>query len=256
MQAVTHLIPESLVHHPPVVVVHAHVLKTVQTNDNIKMLTPTQKVYLIVLLISFLCSLVSFRLHYPFYLKIFSIFLGITVITEIIANFLLPLFNISSNYPVYNIFILIQFLFLLFYFRLLIKSHFFKKVIFLLVFLYPVFWIITSLALYNLDHWNSYALMVGDLIIIIFTSRWLFEFFTGNELISLSKHSEFWIAIGILLYSSCELPITGMVNFLVKDIDLARRLFTILQILNIIMYLIFIYAYLCQIKPTVKKSLS
>jgi len=218
-----------------------------------------EKTYLVILFISFFCSLVSFRLHYPFYLRFFSIFLGITVITELIANFFLPALHLDSNYPVYNVFLLFQLLSVGYYFKLLIKSSLFRKTIIILMILYSIFWISNTLFIYKKydePHWNSYASMLGDLLIIIFASRYLFELFTGDKLVSLKRHSEFWIAIGILLFSCCELPITGIVNFLVRDWDLARRLFAILQILNILMYLIFIYAYLCRIKPTVKKSLS
>ena len=220
------------------------------------MLTALQKIYLLIVIVTFLCSLISFRLQYARHLKFFSLFLGLTAITELLANLFLSALHLDSNYPVYNIFLLLQLFLIGYYFRLLIKYSFFKKTIVVLMFMYLVFWIFTSLIYYTLFHWNSYALMLGDLLIIIFTSRYLFELFTGDELVSLKKYSEFWIAIGILFFSCCELPITGMLNFLVKDWSLATRLSGILQVLNILMYLIFIYAYLCRIKPIVRKSLS
>ena len=213
--------------------------------------------YLIVLLISFDCSLVSYRLQYSHNLKFFSIFLGITVITELIASFFIYKFYPNSNYPAYNVFFLIQLFSMGYYFRLLIKSSLFRKAIIVVIPFYLAFWIYTTVIISTIDNWNSYAGMLGDLIIIILTSRYLFELFTSDELASLKKHSEFWIAIGILFFSCCELPITGILNFFVKDsTSLAGRLSGILQVLNILMYLIFIYAYLCRIKPTVKKSLS
>jgi len=221
--------------------------------------TTIATIYLIVLLIAFFCSLISFRLHYPLHLKFFSIFLGLTVFIEFVATFILPRLNFDSNYSAYNSFFLIQLVSLGYYFYLLTRSPFFKKTIILLIVVYSVFWICNTLIIYTNfkePYWNSYGAMVGDLFIIIFVSRYLFELLTGTELISLKKSSEFWIATGILLFCSCELPITGIMNFLVKDPILTRKLVKILQVLNISMYLIFIYAYLCRIKPTMKKSLS
>ena len=207
-------------------------------------------------MISFLSSLISFRPRHSRHLKIFSAFLGITALTELIANFFLSTFHLKSNYPVYNMFLLIQYISLGYYFSMLVKQPPFKKAIIISIFLYPVFWAITSLVLYNLYHWNSYAVMVGDLFMIVWASRYIFELFTSEELLSLKRHSEFWIAIGILFFSCCELPITGILNYIVKDWMLANKLSIVLQIINIIMYLIFIYAYLCRIKLTEMKSLS
>src|ERR1044072_6257556 len=86
-------------------------------------------IYIIIVIISFLCSLISFRLHYPFHLKLFCIFLGITSVTEIIANFFLTPFNLKSNFPVYNFFILLQYPLLAFYFREILLLDRIKKII-------------------------------------------------------------------------------------------------------------------------------
>jgi hypothetical protein len=210
-------------------------------------------IYITIVIISFLCSLISFRLHYPFHLKLFSVFLGITALTEITANFLLTPLHLNSNYPVYNIFLVIQFPFLAFYFKQVITSKAFRKGINTFFLCYPVLWLVIILFVYGLNKWNSYGIMAGDLFVIAFAGRYLYELFTAEQLISFRKNSEFWIAIAIIFYSCCELPIMGILNFLVRDWNNTLKLLTILQLLNIIMYSIFIYAYLCRIKSTGKK---
>lgn len=126
-----------------------------------------------------------------------------------------------------------------------------------LVIAYVDIWCFMPLDLYDFYHWNSYAIVGGNLIVIILASRYLFELLTGKNLVSLKRNSDFWIAIGVVFFACCELPLTGMINFLIKDKNWppVRKLFVVLQIINIVMYSIFIYAYLCRGKPIVKKSL-
>ena len=209
-------------------------------------------IYIAIVIISFLCSLVSFRLHYPFHLKLFSVFLGITALTEIIANFYIGFFHLQSNFPVYNIFMLVQYMLLAFYFRRIISSGIVKKIIDFFLFLFPVFWFITCYFIFGINGWNTYVIMLGDMFIIIVSSRYLYEIFTSNELIHFKKHAEFWIAVALIFYSCCELPITGILNYLEQDWTLVLKLEIVLQILNIVMYSIFIYAFLCRITTTTK----
>ena len=192
---------------------------------------------------AFLASLFSFRFNYPLHLKIFSILLGITLLTEICANFLLETFNLKSNSPVYNSFLLIQYLLLAGYFRLIIESLKAKKIISLSMVVFPLFWLFTIVFIFTINHFNSYALMFGDLLIICLSARYLYELFTSDSLIDFKKSTEFWIAAALIFYSCCELPITGILNYLVTN---NTSLNSILQVLNIIMYATFIYAFLCR----------
>jgi hypothetical protein len=209
-------------------------------------------IYILIVILSFLCSLVSFGLHYPFHLKIFSIFLGITALTEISANFLLGFFRLDTNYPIYNCFMLVEYTMTAFYFKQVITSGNFKKLITAFMLFFPVFWLATVIWKFGMNGWNSYSLMLGDLFVIIICARHLYEMITSDELISFRNSSEFWITAALIFYSCCELPITGILNYLVQDWKLFLQLENVLQILNIIMYATFIYAFLCRIKTTVK----
>lgn len=206
-------------------------------------------IYIFVVIISFLCSLISFRLHYPFHLKLFSVFLCITVITEICASFFIGFFRLRTNFPIYNTFMLIEYPMLALYFRQIISSIFIKKVIDFFLFTFPAFWFITIFFIFGINGWDSYAIMLGDVFIIAISARYLYELFTSDELINFRRCPEFWIAVALIFYSSCELPITGILNFWMRNSGaIALQLYSVLQILNIIMYSVLIYAFLCPIK--------
>ena len=213
-------------------------------------------IYLIVLVISFLCSLLSFRLHYSSYLKFFSLFLGFTVLTEFCAYYLPGYLNIHTNYPIYNIYILLQGIFYAFYFRYIIHSSRMRRGINIFLFLFPVFWFTTTITEFRLTSWNSYAVMAGDLFIISCCAVYLYRLFTSVSVVNFWRLPEFWIAAGSIVYFSCELPITGMLNFIAKNHESqALVLRQVLEALNIVMYSAFTYAFLCpSIKTHITKS--
>jgi hypothetical protein len=211
--------------------------------------------YFIVLSISFFCSLISFRLHYPFHLKLFSVFLGITVITEICAVFLLGLFHLKTNYPVYNSFMLVEYVLYAWYFSFIIESKKIKKIVRYFIFLMPEIWMATIFLAFGMKRWDSYMVMFGDCFLIILCVINFYELFASEKLIDLKTSPEFWISVGTFVYSCCELPITGILNFLGENYaSLVSQLENVLQILNIIMYSIFTYAFLCPILTNTTKS--
>jgi hypothetical protein len=158
----------------------------------------------------------------------------------------------------------IQYPILAIYYKQVLVSKIIRKALNVFIILYPLFWLSIFLFVYGSNQWNAYAIMVGDLFIIIFSVLYLFELFTAERLVAFAKHSEFWIAVALIFYSCCELPITGIINDLVQDwwnywnrpvkqiftgFSLTT-LYTILRILNIILYSTFIYAFVCRITPS------
>ena len=179
--------------------------------------------------------------------------LAITVLTEIFANFLLGALHLNTNYPVYNCFLLVQYVTLGLYFKIIILSKRTKFIIKVFMCLFPLFWLFTDVFIFGLNHWNSYVILVGDLFIICFAARYLYELFTSEKLINFKTSPEFWIAAATIFYSCCELPITGILNYLATN---NRSLNSVLQVLNIIMYLVFIYAFLCKPIDSTRSSYS
>ncbi len=108
--------------------------------------------------------------------------------------------------------------------------------------------------IFGITKWNSYVVIAGSFFIICFSAAYYYQVFTQDELARLDNSPEFWIATGLIIFYACNLPYMGMLNFLVKNyLGLAIKFLSILKILNVIMYSIFIYAFLCRI--IIKKSL-
>jgi hypothetical protein len=214
--------------------------------------------YISILGLSFFVSLLSFKLRYPVHLKIFSILLGLTFINEIIAGYFLGALHLKSNHPVYNIFMLIEFWVFAFYYSFIIKNRILKIIILVFLILFPVFWFITCFYFFNgIGHWNSYLIIAGFSFTVFWSAAYCYQLFTSAALIKFRAQSEFWIAVGLIIFYSCNLPYLGMYNFLYRNYDgLAEQLKEVLQPTDCLMYALFIYAYLCRTTNTMKYSQS
>ena len=205
-------------------------------------------IYISVIALSFLSSLVSFRLDYAFHLKIFSLLLGLTLITELLAVHGLHLLSLKSNLPIYNTFVLVEFWIYVWFFSRILRN---KKILLLtkwFLILFPFLWLITIVFIFGINNWNSYIIITGSAFTVFLSVYYYYELFTSAELVTLTKKPEFWIATGLIIFYAGNLPFTGMLNYLASNYkELAIKLVTVLRVLIIVMYSLFIYAYLCPI---------
>lgn len=216
-------------------------------------------IYLVTLFVSFLSSLISFRLDLPFHLKLFSVLLGLTVLVELTANFWIVYLK-GSNFWLYNAFTLLEFWVYGYFYYQLIRLRLLRRVIFLFLLIFPIFWAVTVFFLFGFNTWNSYVLIVGDFFSIVFALMYYYQVISNREVQPLRHLTEFWIATGMLIYYLGALPYFGMLNFLVElgKHNLVIRhvtttLYYVLQVLDAFMYALFAYGYLCRTINT-KKS--
>jgi len=213
-------------------------------------------IYLDTLGACFLCSLISFRLHYPIHLKLFSLSLGLGLVTEILAVYVIKHYHLSNNYLIYSSYMLVEYCLYAVYFKFIIHGSKARQFISAFLMAFPVVWIITTFYIFHKNGWNSYVVLFGDAFTIAMCIVYFREVFISDQLIDFKVSPEFWIAAALLIFSCCELPITGILNYLaVKYQKEALLLEDVLQLLNIFMYLIIIYAYLCRLLTNTTKYL-
>lgn len=195
-------------------------------------------------IIAFFASLVSFRLAYPMHLKFFSILLGLNVVNETISWWLPKL-----NHATYDIFMCAEFMMYgLYYYFIIINPHI-KKVIKVYLFILPCFWAFSFFVVFGLKGWNSYIEIMGSVMTVFFSAYFYYQLFTREELVNLSTSAEFWIATGLIIFYSCGQVYFGMLNHISNYYRvLAGNLLYGFQILNGLMYSLFIYAFLCRIR--------
>lgn len=158
--------------------------------------------------------------------------------------------------PQYNFFILVEFMFYAYFLKQIVKNTYVLKAINLFLFIFPVLWYIFSFYCFNILQWSSYSFVFGGTIIIFFALIYCYEKLTSNETTSLLSEGEFWVAIGLIVYYTCVVPYMGMFHYLTANYEqLAVKLKKLNLITNIIMYLLFAYAFLCKMIKTEKYSL-
>jgi hypothetical protein len=204
-------------------------------------------IYFAVLGISYICSLIHFRLH-VFHLKILSIVVGIAFLTEFLAVPASHYFHFrNNNNPIYNIYILFEGCMYAYYYKLTIPVKWFQNSVLVFLFIFPLAWLITTFFVFGFTHWNSYMAVGESFFVVCFSGVYYYQLFTSENLVKLLTHPEFWIATAMILFYTCNLPYLGMLDYLLKNYTaLSKVLLNVLQVLNIIMYSLFSYAFLCQ----------
>nr|WP_315423842.1 hypothetical protein [uncultured Pedobacter sp.] len=203
--------------------------------------------YVTSLIVATLTGLIKFRSNLPIHLKGIILMMPYILLVEIGAAFFRNLIKGQNVLPQYNIVLLIEFLVYAYFFKEIIISVWIKKIITLFMILFPVFWYISVFFIFKITEWNSYIFLVGGTFTIIWALIYCYQLLTSIENVSLSSCGEFWIALGIIIFYSCQVPFMGIYNFLIVNYPSLIMNFQVgLQVTNIIMYFLFTYAFLCK----------
>lgn len=206
-------------------------------------------IHWIFLCISFLTGLtVYFQKGAPLYLKLFPPFLLVTGVVEVIAR-ILDIRHVS-NILLFNFFSIVDFCFLLYVMREIIKNKKVKKLILNFFWAYPLLAILNILFVQK-NNFHSITYSLGCLLLVGVSIFYFFELFKFPKSTTLVRESNFWIATAILFFYSCSFPLFGLVNFLSSIPSvIVRSVGVILVLLNILLYSLFTIAFLCRLRFT------
>jgi len=181
------------------------------------------------------------------YLKAFPIFLLIIAILGGVIGYL-SLYG-KSNIILYNIFSIFAFCFYFFVLSQIIVNKKLKKLIFFIMFLYPVLAFLNTVIIQKITVFHSRSYSVGCLLIVAFCIYYFYELFQLPRAINLLKETSFWICSGLLFYYACSFPLFGFINSLKNPSDMIiTHLGIIINLLDVFLYSSFTIAFLCRIK--------
>ena len=205
--------------------------------------------------IAFLSSLTIYlRRDRETYLRFFPLFLLIVCTQEAISGYRQSI-HILNNLFYYNPYTILVccFYFLTVYW--IIRSKKVKRIILVILFLYPLIAAINILFLQKADSFHSITYSLGGLIIVALCVYYFFELFQAPANASLLRQPSFWICSGLLFYYSCSFPLYGFNNLLASaSLTVIKNLIFVFQILDVLLYLSFTIAFLCRLR--VRKSTS
>jgi hypothetical protein len=207
--------------------------------------------YLAAVAFSFGCSLLSFRYQYARRFRYMAIFLGVTLVIELLANAPFPAVQVKgrNRNAMYNIFMLIEFMFYAYFLRQVKTKDWIKKIEFGFLVFFPLLWAIMVFDKTGITQFHGALIATGGFFIVCFSLAYLYFLSDSKEFRHISRIPEFWIAIGLIVFYCCQTPYMGSMIYLVKyHLPLAASLINLSLVINILMYCLFGYAFLCQRK--------
>jgi len=194
---------------------------------------------------SFIVSLSNYtRVEVPLYLKCFTPFLGVTLLVEGCGRYLVN--HGHPTYILYNIFTSLEFLFYLYVLNCIINNSSLRLMIrYIQIFIALL--AIVNILFIQTDRFTSITYSFGCLFIIFFSIYFFYDLFRNAEPANLTKNSSFWICLALLFYYCASFPLLGLTNFLSNiPLDVLNNLHTLLGVMNILLYTLFIIAFLCR----------
>lgn len=202
------------------------------------------KLYLITVFISTLIGLYNFK-KLPPYLKYFSILLVCTLSVESIGYFL-----IKNNTWMFNIFTVMEFTFYLAIFRYILVSKAQKRAILIFIVTFIIASLVNLLYYQGLFKFNNYSYSYGCMLVCICVMMYFTQLLHNSKPQPLTKIPMFWISTGLLVYYACNFFYMGLLHYIIgASMDLAKQLFMIISVLNIIMYSLFSIGIICSTTP-------
>lgn len=168
----------------------------------------------------------------------FVYYLGFVMLVELFGYLIPQLFHVKSQF-VYNIYVIVSFLFYLLWFRRILKHN--KAIPFFII----VFAISVFLAIIYEDFWQSLwkiPLITGTILLLISSVLYYKELLQSNAILDYKKSQTFWIVTGLLIFHIGFLPLL-LAQPYIKVSRLPYRM--AIMILNILLYGFIIKSYLC-----------
>jgi hypothetical protein len=196
--------------------------------------------------IAFLVSLRSFKKPAPVHLRFFSVLLGVTFVVEFTATIIFSWLHLNKyRSGLYTAFSLPEFLAYAWYFYLISSKRWVRKLLVGFMCSFPFIWAFTVFFGYGFNNWNSPQVAIGGFFTVLFALIYINHRSSVDAFVSIKSDSEFWIAIGIIIFYSCEIPYLGALHYLINNyMLLAKKLLRLSMVLNTVMYSCFIYAFL------------
>jgi hypothetical protein len=209
-------------------------------------------------ILSLIVAIICLRGLSRFGIVVFIPLLFVTNICEIIGiNY--KAFGWDSNYVVYNLYLIATTpLYCIIYSRMLDLSTVGRTIFIVLCILVMTFVLLNFFFLQGLFPFNTYSLILIELMNIFFTGLCLIRLaLKDDKHVVLRNEPFFWINTGILLFSLVTLVLLGLQQYIRENrIEVNRKsmYYALLPSANVVLYLGYSYAFiLCQVQ-TNKRS--
>lgn len=213
-------------------------------------------------MIAFIISMLyCHRKFNPSYLRIFTMYLFVSVALETVANTLWgSLFNfypfgshqVQATYTIYNLFTFFELCIFAWFLMQVIRSSLVKRLLIVLVILFTVSYFLYYLKTGLGEQLNLVSVVMESTIIIIPCLTYFLELFTNQEPVELLKEPSFWLVTGIFFYLATIIPLCVTSGYMNSHglKNAADILYSINNLALIVTYLLFIKGFTCRVKKS------
>ena len=140
-----------------------------------------------------------------------------------------------NNLAIYNIFTIIELIIITWFFRKILISEFWRKVSILICITFICFFFFNVVFLENINTFNSNAIAVEFMVIILYCFRFYVEFSKSEEVVYFFKSPVFWIISGLFVYFASSIMVFALYKYAAK---INRSFILDFWIFQVIMYLV------------------
>jgi hypothetical protein len=200
------------------------------------------------LLLCLLIAILTFRRHKSTSAGLMIPYLLLTALVEATGLYLWKIIGLHSNSLVYNPYITLQGLFLIFIFLKTFQSTRLKHAAKIISIPFLMFSIVNITRFQGINRFNHYTILLLSFIIIILACAYYLDFLWSDNHGSIFKIPFFWINSGFFLFFLLMLFYWGTFEYLVaRKIDYRGKVFLhINQIANFLLYLNISLGLLCK----------
>jgi magnesium-transporting ATPase (P-type) len=155
----------------------------------------------------------------------------------------------ANTYILYNPFTCFEFVFYFFVIREIVKNETAKKVLLILMIVYPIGAITNIYFFQGKTQFHVFTYSIGCLLIVGCCIYYFYELFLLPNSVNLLKQPPFWICTALLFFYAFTYPFFGLSNLLTNlPNTILIPLIQITRLLNNILYSLFSIAFLCRLR--------
>ena len=166
-----------------------------------------------------------------------------TCVAESVGLFLMM--NHTNNGFVFHILQPIEYALIALFYRDSFSEIRTQKIVVVSIVGFFIFCLVDTLTLEPLSTPNSNQFLIEAILLIGWSTYYLRQILHRENYLPLRSIPEFWISTGILFFYAGAFFLMGLLNYLTKaDLPLAKRLFFINHLLNVILYGLYIIGFI------------
>jgi hypothetical protein len=200
---------------------------------------------LIIVGLTALVSLISFRNNYPLALKKLSALWVFNFCVDL-AGHITRYYHINNHW-LYNMYFWIMYLVLAHLYDEQISNTYVHRCIRWFYFVLPVLIIIESV-IYGINELQSAVIVVGGVFIIFLAAAYFRQLYLSEETVPINHDPWFWFSFGFLIHFGGTVPFLGMLNYLLEQYPSFTKFYYLYfsNSFTILLNLLIITGILCQ----------